>query len=343
MTDVVAALIWNEDKFLICQRPEHKARGLLWEFVGGKVEPGETKQQALIRECREELAINLTVKDIFLEVIHNYPDIEIRLTLFNAEIASGTPQILEHNDITWITADQIPQYTFCPADKEILELIQLRTNLFSHQDDAYKQFQSSLLPTIPAENIIGVRVPILRKLAKQVNCDAFMAHLPHKYYEENILHAILISSLPDVDTTIQALDRFLPYVDNWAVCDTISPKVFTECPDCLLDKVKEWLSAEHTYTVRYAIGVLMKYYLGDMFSPSLLNLVCELKSKEYYVNMMRAWFFATALAKQYESTIKLLEAHVLDKWTHNKTIQKAVESFRITADQKEYLRSLRIK
>ena len=126
MTDVVAALIWDRNKFLICQRPAHKARGLLWEFVGGKVEKGETKQQALIRECREELAVDIAVKDVFLEVIHTYPDIEIRLTLFNAEIVSGVPQMLEHNDIVWITPDEISQYMFCPADKEILELIQNR-------------------------------------------------------------------------------------------------------------------------------------------------------------------------------------------------------------------------
>ena len=126
MVEVVAALIWDRNKFLICQRPAHKARGLLWEFVGGKVEKGETKQQALIRECREELAVDIAVKDVFLEVIHTYPDIEIRLTLFNAEIVSGVPQMLEHNDIVWITPDEISQYMFCPADKEILELIQNR-------------------------------------------------------------------------------------------------------------------------------------------------------------------------------------------------------------------------
>ena len=129
MTDVVAALIWDRDKFLICQRPQNKARGLLWEFVGGKVEPGETRQQALIRECREELAIEIAVKDVFLEVIHTYPDIKIRLILFNAVIASGEPQLLEHNAIAWITPAQIPQYQFCPADKEILELIRQRSGL----------------------------------------------------------------------------------------------------------------------------------------------------------------------------------------------------------------------
>ena len=129
MTDVVAALIWDHDKFLICQRPQNKARGLLWEFVGGKVEPGETRQQALIRECREELAIEIAVKDVFLEVIHTYPDIKIRLILFNAVIASGAPQLLEHNAIAWITPAQIPQYQFCPADKEILELIRRRSGL----------------------------------------------------------------------------------------------------------------------------------------------------------------------------------------------------------------------
>lgn len=341
MTEVVAALIRKENKFLICQRPKHKARGLLWEFVGGKVEPGETKQQALIRECKEELAVELAVKDVFLVVVHSYPDIRIRLTLFNAEIISGSPQKLEHNDIAWITADQISQYKFCPADKGILELIQLQSRLFTLSDEKYRRFQSSLLPTVPVERVIGVRVPVLRKLAKQVDINHFLVHLPHKYYEEDLLHSILISNLKDPSAAIQALDTFLPHVDNWAVCDTISPKVFATHPEELPNKIRQWLRSEHPYTIRYAIGVLMKYYLDDAFSPSLLNLVAEIESDEYYVNMMRSWFFATALAKQYEFTIGILRENKLDRWTHNKTIQKAVESLRIAPEQKVYLRSLR--
>ena len=341
MTDVVAALIWDGDKFMICQRPPHKARGLLWEFVGGKVEPGETKQQALIRECREELAVAVTVKDVFLEVIHTYPDIVIRLTLFNAVISAGIPQMLEHNAIAWITPKQISQYAFCPADKEILELIQLRSDLFSLCDETYKQFQGSLLPTVQPDRMIGVRMPALRKLAKHVNAESFMTHLPHKYYEEDMLHGILISSLTDANTAIEALNAFLPYVDNWAVCDTISPKAFTAHPAYLLDKVKQWLRSDHPYTVRYAIGVLMKYYLDDAFTPPMLDFVVDVKSADYYVNMMRSWFFATALAKQYKSTVRILEENKLDTWTHNKTIQKAVESFRITREQKNFLRTLR--
>lgn len=343
MTDVVAALIWDQNKFLICQRPPNKARGLLWEFVGGKVEPGETRQEALMRECREELAIDIAVEDVFLEVIHTYPDIKIRLILFNAVIASGPPQLLEHNAIAWITPDEIPQYPFCPADKEILELIRLRSDLFSMQDEGYKHFQSALLPTVSSERIIGVRVPMLRKFAKQVNCDTFMSQLPHKYYDEDMLHSILISSLSDANSVIRALDTFLPYVDNWAVCDTISPKTFSAHPETLPEKIGQWLHSDHPYTVRYAVGVLMKYYLDDAFVPSMLQTVAQIKSEEYYVNMMRAWYFATALAKQYPWAISVLEEKQLDSWTHNKTIQKAVESFRITSAQKEYLRSLRIK
>lgn len=345
MTDVVAALIWDKNRFLICQRPANKKRGLLWEFVGGKVEPGETKQQALIRECREELAIDLTVEDVFLEVVHSYPDITIRLTLFHGRIAAGIPQMLEHNAITWITPDQIPEYDFCPADKEILELIQLRSKLFSMADLSYKQFQGSLLPTVSAERIIGVRVPALRRLAKDrtVFSNEFLTQLPHKYYEEDMLHAILISSLQDTDATINALDSFLPFVDNWAVCDTIAPQAFRSKPECLIPKVIQWLASDHPYTVRYAIGVLMKYYLDDAFVQSHLDLVAEIKSDEYYVNMMRAWYFATALSKQYDSTLKILERNTLDTWTHNKTIQKAVESFRITPEQKQFLRKLRRK
>lgn len=345
MTEVVAALIWDSCRFLICQRPENKSRGLLWEFVGGKVEPGETKQQALIRECREELAVEIAVNDVFLEVVHAYPDITIKLTLFNAAITSGVPRLLEHNNIAWITPNEISQYAFCPADKEILELIRLRTDLHSLQDTEYKTFQSRLIPTVEPDRIIGVRVPRLRKIARTMYTEkiGFLSHLPHKYYEEDILHAVLISDLTDYQATVQALDAFLPYVDNWAVCDTLSPKAFSSHPDELRQKVSRWICSQHPYTVRFGIGVMMKYYLDDAFDPSDMDLIIQIKRDAYYINMMRAWYFATALAKQFDYAATVLIENKLDLWTHNKAIQKAVESLRITDEQKAYLRTLRRK
>jgi len=350
MTDVVAALIWDNDRFLACQRPAHKARGLLWEFVGGKVEPGETKEEALIRECREELDVTIRVGNVFMELVHVYPDLTVRLTLFNASITSGTPKMLEHNDIRWITTGQINDYVFCPADDAILlrlKLVQngLQAELLSLEDQVYKQFQCSLMPTVLPDHVIGVRMPALRRLAKRIRKEGresvLLNCLPHRYYEENNLHGILLSHLQDYSQTIDELDRFLPYVDNWATCDLLSPIAFRSCPEGLTEHVQRWLCSDHPYTVRFGIGVLMKYYLDSAFSAAHLSWVASVKSNEYYVNMMSAWYFATALTKQPEATLPLLTGHRLDPWVHNKTIQKAVESFRISQEMKVYLKTLR--
>ena len=220
----------------------------------------------------------------------------------------------------------------------------IKEELFAIQDTSYGDFQSKLIPNIPRELFIGVRVPEARKLAKRIarepETSKFLIELPHKYYDENILHALLISEMKDYDACIEEVDRFLPYVDNWAVCDITSPKIFKKNKAPLLEKIKEWSASEKTYTCRFGIEMLMSHFLDDDFKPDYLEIPVSVHSEEYYVRMMIAWFFATALAKQWDTTIKYIEDHSLDKWTHNKAIQKARESRRITPKQKEYLKSL---
>lgn len=219
--------------------------------------------------------------------------------------------------------------------------------LFDLRDEEYAAFQAKLTPSVDQELFIGVRVPEVRKLAKQLKNDpsaeAFMMELPHKYYDENMLHGLLVSEIKDYDKALEETDRFLPYVDNWAVCDIMSPKVFKKHKAELLNKIKEWAASGETYTIRFGIEMLMSFYLDDDFMVEYLDIPAAVKSDEYYVNMMIAWFFATALTKQWESTIPYIEKNRLDKWTHNKTIQKAIESYRITDEQKTYLRTLKIK
>lgn len=220
----------------------------------------------------------------------------------------------------------------------------IKEGLFAIQDTSYGDFQSNLIPNITRELFIGVRVPEARKLAKRIakepEASKFLKDLPHKYYDENILHALLISEIKDYDACIEEIDKFLPYVDNWAVCDIISPKIFKKNKTILLGKIKEWSASKKTYTSRFGIEMLMSHFLDDDFKPEYLEIPVSVHSKEYYVRMVIAWFFATALAKQWDTTIKYIEDHRLDKWTHNKAIQKARESRRITSKQKEYLKSL---
>lgn len=350
MTEVVAALIRDGERFLICQRPPHKARGLLWEFVGGKVERdrGETKEQALVRECREELGVTVEVGEMYFEVEHVYPDLTVHLTLFNASIKEGVLQKLEHNDLRWITPEEIPSFPFCPADVQILEKIQadsVRERLFALRDEAYRSFNSSLLPTLDADTVIGVRVPALRSYAKALSgtpmADAFLRALPHRYYEENALHGFLLERIRESETVYEALERFLPYVDNWAICDMMNPKALGRDPDVLYRHILSWIASGRVYTVRYGIGMLMRYFLDDRFSPEHLALVAEVQSEEYYVNMMVAWYFATALAKQAEATLPYFTERKLAPWTHRKAIQKALESRRIPEDTKTLLKALR--
>lgn len=223
----------------------------------------------------------------------------------------------------------------------------LQAELFILADEDYKKFHSKLMPNISPDKIIGIRTPILRKFAKEFyknsDIDAFLDSLPHEYYEENNLHAMLIEQIKDYDTAVQRTEEFLPYIDNWATCDIFSPPVFKKHPAELYEKIKIWLRSEHTYTKRFGITKLMSLYLDENFKEEQLSLVSEIRSDEYYVNMAGAWYFATALAKQYEASLPYLVNRQLDEWVHNKTIQKAVESYRISSEQKEYLKTLKIK
>ena len=217
--------------------------------------------------------------------------------------------------------------------------------LLSMQDRDYKQFSQKLVPNVPPEQVIGVRSPQLRAYAKAVagtkEAEAFLRTLPHAYHEENMLHAFLIERIRDADACIEALDAFLPYVDNWAVCDCMSPKTLGKQPEKLLRAVDRWLDSGAPYTVRYAIGQLMRWFLDERFDDAFARRVAAVRSDEYYVNMMRAWYFATALAKQYDAVLPYLTENRLDTWTHNKTIQKAAESLRIPPETKAYLRRLK--
>ena len=218
--------------------------------------------------------------------------------------------------------------------------------LFQLQDKKYRDFHSKLIPTIPRETVIGVRTPAVRKLAKEYAKDpesiAFLKELPHTYYDENILHALLVAEIKDYGTCVEEVERFLPYVDNWAVCDIFSPKVFVKNKDRLISKIREWAASEHPYTCRFGMEMLMTHFMDEDFKPEYLEIPAAVHSEEYYVNMMIAWFYATALAKQWDDTIGYIEEKRLAPWTHNKTIQKARESYRITPEQKEYLKILKV-
>ncbi len=217
--------------------------------------------------------------------------------------------------------------------------------LLALQDLDYKAFQAKLMPTIAPETIIGVRTPLLRELAKRLKgtpeAEVFLKQLPHQYYEENNLHAFLIEGLKDFGTCIHVLDRFLPFVDNWATCDSMNPKVLKKQPEALEKQIRLWMDSKETYTVRFGIKMLMSHFLDEHFSPVYLEQVASVKSDEYYVKMMVAWYFATALSKQYDATLPFIEQHRLEPWTHRKAIQKAIESYRITDEQKQYLRNLK--
>lgn len=223
-----------------------------------------------------------------------------------------------------------------------MEQEELYRRLKELQDIKYRDFQRKLIPELPPERISGVRTPELRKLAKELGeQDWFLAQLPHSSFEENQLHAFIISDMKDFEGCIRRLDEFLPYVDNWATCDQISAMVFKKHTAELLPHIRRWIASGKTYTVRFGIGCLMTWYLDGEFRPEYLELAAGVHSGEYYVKMMVAWYFATALAKQYEAALPWLEKRRLEEWTRRKTIQKAIESYRVTDEHKEYLRSIR--
>ncbi len=224
-------------------------------------------------------------------------------------------------------------------------MTEIQKTLFRMQDKEYKLFSQKLMPTVPKEKVIGIRVPKLRKFAnsfyREPEAKRFMKNLPHKYFEEDNLHALLLEKIKDYNIAIAETERFLPHIDNWATCDMFVPTAFKNNTKMLIDKINIWIKSSHSYTVRYAIELLMKLYLDENFSDAYPKLVASVKSDEYYVKMMIAWYFATALSKQYDFAIAYLENNNLDEWTHNKTIQKAIESYRILDSVKDYLRTLR--
>ena len=228
-----------------------------------------------------------------------------------------------------------------------MNLNEIRVELFKMQDMDYRDFNSKLIPTVDKESMIGIRTPDLRKYAKQLGKSSdvieFLQTLPHKYFDENQLHAFIISEINDFKNCIDEINRFLPYIDNWATCDQLSPKVFNKHHNELFEYIKNWLKSDKVYTLRFGIGMLMEHFLDEDFDILYPEMVSKIRSGEYYINMMIAWYFATALAKQYESVIPFIENNSLDIWTHNKAIQKAVESLRISDEKKEYLKSLKIK
>ena len=217
--------------------------------------------------------------------------------------------------------------------------------LFRMRDEEYARMQAKIIPTVPADRIIGVRTPALRAFAKELyrdpGAEEFLAGVPHRYFDEDQLHAFVISQEKDFDRCLAEVDAFLPFIDNWATCDQLSPKAFKKEPERLLPSVYRWIGSDHPYTVRFAVGMLMQHFLGERFDVKYAELAAGIRSGEYYVNMMIAWYFATALAKQYEAVLPYLKEKRLDDWVRRKAIQKSVESFRITAEQKAYLRTLK--
>ena len=224
----------------------------------------------------------------------------------------------------------------------------VRKRLFEMQDTGYRDFHARLVPTVEKEKIIGIRTPILRKFAKEFGkterSEMFLKVLPHQYYEENNLHAYLIESIAKTfDEAVILTEKFLPYINNWATCDTFSPKAFKKDLNALYDKTLEWMNSPHVYTVRYGIVTQLQYFLDDEFRPEMLDHMAEIHSEEYYINMAIAWYYSFALIKQYQQTIPYFEEKRLDKWVHNKSLQKAIESYRIDKETKDYLRCLKIK
>ena len=225
------------------------------------------------------------------------------------------------------------------------ELTKLQKQLFELQDLKYRDFHSKLMPETDKETVIGIRTPVLRKCAKEFagtsEAEAFLRQLPHRYYEENNLHMMLITGIKDYEKCMEEIQRFLPCIDNWATCDYPAPKCFARHKDQVLEEAKRWISSGETYVIRYGIGMLMRLFLDEDFSSEYLEMAAAVQSQEYYVNMMIAWYFATALAKQWDATVPYIEQHKLSDWVHRKTVQKAVESYRITPEQKEYLKGFR--
>ncbi len=227
-----------------------------------------------------------------------------------------------------------------------MKLNEIKKNLFKYQDKKYQKFESSLIPNVEKKLIIGVKTPILKNMAKEIIkadlSDKYIKMLPHKYFEENQIHSFIISESKDFDECIKNINSFLKYVDNWATCDQLCPKIFKKNKNQLLFHIKKWINIKKTYHIRFGIKMLMSHFLDEDFDKKYLKIVSSIQSDEYYVNMMIAWYFATALAKQYDDTIVYLEKYKLSPWVHNQTIKKAIESYRVSENNKKYLRSLKL-
>ena len=251
------------------------------------------------------------------------------------------------NQTMWPICKQVRELEASVLKDEQKEVLKMSVyeRLVDCCDSKYRDFQSKLVPNIPKETILGVKTPDMRKIAKEVKgtkeAEVFLAELPHKYYEENLVHFFLIAMIRDFDECVKAVETFLPYVDCWPICDQSNPKVFSKNHEKLLPLIQKWICSEHVYTVRFGIRMLMNEFLGEDFRLEHLEWVAAVKREEYYIKMMVAWFFATALAKRYDESVVFIEERRLEPWTHRKAIQKAVESFRVSDEHKEYLRTLR--
>ncbi len=216
------------------------------------------------------------------------------------------------------------------------------SDLIKLRDEKYTKFSSSLIPNIDSKTIIGVKIPVLREYTRDMkNKDKFMRNLPHKYHEENLLHSLLINNIKDIEEFIKEINIFLPFIDNWAVCDIIRNKIIKKHPDIIYEEIKKWIKSDKVYTVRFAVVTLLGYYIKENYKEEILNLISEIKIDDYYVNMAIAWFYSYMLIFRYDEVIKLFESKKLNKWIHNKSIQKAVESYRIAKDKKDYLKTLK--
>lgn len=361
-------IVNSKGEYVISQRSaDRPSLPLKWECVGGSVVAGENSIQGAIREVKEEVGIDLSPEEgrlVYSEIRKEKNDIrDIWIFNFDGAIELEKAVTDEVAQSYWMKPEKIRRLLESGEMVQSLsyfeEKIQgvrpepfstaekIRARLFFLQDRKYGDFHAKLIPDLEREKIIGVRTPALRKLAKELakkpEAQEFLAALPHSCYEENNLHGFLVETVKDFDDCLRRLEQFLPYVDNWATCDQVSPKALGKQKEKLLEAVRRWLASERTYTIRYGVNMLMTFFLEEEFKPEQPEWVAEIRSKEYYVQMAVAWYFATVLAKQYEAVIPFLENGRLDPWVHNKTIQKARESYRITEEQKEYLKTLKRK
>ena len=326
-----------------------KKRGvlpLLEQLDNGPSIRGFSAADKVVGKGAAFLYVLLEVKELYAEVISQSAYEVLKdngIAVFYGELVEGIRNRDNTGNCPIETA--VAHITEPEEALPVIRTKWLSLKLFSMQDAAYRDFHSRLMPTVEKERVIGIRTPLLRKFAKEFSRsggkELFMSQLPHHYYEENNLHGFLIEEIKDYNACVAALEQFLPYVDNWATCDMMSPKALKKNKADLESLAVKWMDSEEEFKVRFGIGIFMKYFLDEDFREAQLLMIAKVSREEYYIKMMVAWYFATALAKQYEATIPYLENRVLSPWVHAKTIQKAVESYRITKEQKKYLRSLK--